>query len=293
MSEKIEVDKQIKEWLKNDIIQPSCSDYSANLVIVPKKDGSKRLCVDYRQINAKIIKDRFPMPLIEDQLDQLQTGTIFTTLDLSNGFHHVPIKTESQKYTSFVTHSGQFEFKRMPFGLCNSPAVFCRFINVIFRELIASGIMLTYMDDIIIIARNEDEAIERLQLVLDLASSYNLNIKWKKCAFFKKKIIFLGNEIENGTIGPSSMKIKDVHKYKEPKTVKDVQRFLGFTGYFRKFIDNYALIAKPLSDLTRNDTKFVFGSEQKFAFETLKAKICEKPKLSFTLTHRNSERLEF
>lgn len=139
-SEKLEVDKQIDEWLKNDIIRPSCSDYSANLVIVPKKDGSKRLCVDFRKINTKIIKDRFPMPLIEDQLDQLQSGTIFTTLDLANGFLHVPIKPECQKYTSFVTHSGQYEFKRVPFGLCNSPAVFCRFINVIFRPLINRGI---------------------------------------------------------------------------------------------------------------------------------------------------------
>lgn len=279
ISEKAEVDKQIDIWLKDDVIEPSYSDFSANLVIVPKKDGTKRMCVDFRQINKKIIKDRFPMPLIEDQLDQLQSGTIFTTLDLTNGFLHVPMKKESRMYTAFVTHSGQYEFKRVPFGLCNSPAVFCRFINVIFRPLITKGIMLTYMDDIIIIATNMNEAIERLDIVLTLAASYNLNIKWKKCSFFHKKITFLGYEIENGKIGPSKSKVKDIHKYKEPKNVKEVQRFLGFTGYFRKFINNYALTAKPLSDLTRNDTKFIFGSDQKIAFETLKNKICKQPVL--------------
>lgn len=207
-SEKNEIDKQFAEWLKHDIIQNSYSDFSATIVPVPKKDGTKRMCVDFRKINSKIIKDRFPMPLIEDQIDQLQPGKIFTTLDLANGFFHVPIKQECRKYTSFVTHSGQYEFKRMPFGLCNSPAIFCRFINVIFRSLIAQGIVLTYMDDIIIIAQNEQEALIRLKIVLDLAASYNLSINWKKCAFFKKEIEYLGYVIENGKIDTAMQKSK-------------------------------------------------------------------------------------
>lgn len=151
------------------------------MLFKPKKDGSKRLCVDYRRLNKKIICDRFPVPNLDDQLDRLQTGTIFTTLDLKNGYHHVPIKESSRKYTAFVTPTGQYEFNRVPFGLSSSPSVFCRFIYFIFRELIAQGIVVAYMDDIIIIANNDDEAIQRLKTVLDLAASYNLNINWKKC----------------------------------------------------------------------------------------------------------------
>lgn len=227
------------------------------------------------------------MPNLEDQLDQLQSGNIFTTIDLENGFLHVPIKKESRKFTSFVTHTGQYEFKKVPFGLSNSPAIFCRLINLIFQPLIAKGIMLTYMDYIAIVAENIQQALERLQIVLNLAASYNLKIKWKKCSFFKQNIEFLGYEIENGKIQPSSLKIKDINKYKESKSMKEVQRFPGFASYFRKFIPNYALIAKPLSDLRRYDTKFIFGIDQRAAFEILKKKICEKSVLM--LFNKNAE----
>lgn len=279
LSEKLEIKKQINEWLKNDVIQHSYSDFSAPVLVVSKKDGSKRICIDYRKLNLKIIKDRFPVPNLEDQLDQLENGRVFTTLDLENGFFHVPIKPESRKYTSFVTHQGQYEFKRVPFGLCNSPAIFCRFINYIFQPLINKKIVMTYMDDLIIIAKDEDEAIKNLKIILDVAASFNLKIKWKKCKFLEKRIEFLGNEIENGTIRSSPSKTKDINKYNVPRNAKEVQRFLGFAGNFRKFIDNYVIIAKPLSDLIRKDTKFFFGPDQLKSFETLKQKIQERPVL--------------
>lgn len=159
---------------------------------------------------------------MEDQLDQLQTGIIFTILDLKNGYHHVPIKENSKKYTAFVTPTGQYEFNRVPFRLSSSPSVFCRFIHIVFRQLIAQGIIVTYMDDIVIIANNDDEAFKRLKMVLDLAASYNLNINWKKCGFLKREIEVFGYEIQNKTIRSSSSKIKDVHKYPEPKNAKEL-----------------------------------------------------------------------
>lgn len=277
--EKVELDKQVKQWLSDGVIRESFSDYAAQALFKPKKDGSKRLCVDYRRLNKKIIRDRFPVPNLEDQLDQLQKGTVFTTLDLKNGYHHVPIKENSKKYTAFVTPTGQYEFNKVPFGLSSSPSVFCRFIQIIFRKLIAQGLVVTYMDDIIIIANNDDEAIKRLEIVLNQAASYNLNINWKKCDFLKRNIEVFGNEIENGTIKSSSSKIKAVNKYPEPKNIKELQRFLGFANYFRKFIDNYAFLAKPLTDLTKKDIKFKLGDEEKNAFQTLKSKIVERPVL--------------
>lgn len=279
LSEKLEIEKQINEWLENDIIQHSYSDFSAPVLVVPKKDGSKRICVDYRKLNLKVIKDRFPVPNLEDQLDQLENGRVFTTLDLENGYFHVPIKPGSRKYTSFVTHQGQYEFKRVPFGLCNSPAIFCRFINFIFQPLINEGIVKTYLDDLVVVSKDDDEAIKNLKRVLDVAASYNLRIKWKKCKFMERRIEFLGVEIENGTLRSSPSKTKDVNKYQVPRNAKEVQRFLGFAGYFRKFIENYVTIAKPLSDLTRKDATFQFGPDQLKSFETLKQKIQERPVL--------------
>lgn len=136
------------------------------------------------------------------------------------------------------------------------------------------------MDDIIIIANDETEALERLERVLKLAASYNLQIEWKKCEFLKRKIIFLGSEIENKTIRPRIEKTKDVHKYPEPKTMKQLKRFHGFANYFRKFIDNYAFIAKPLTDLKKKNSEFKFNTEHKHAFEQLKSAIISKPVLA-------------
>lgn len=179
------VDEQIEKWIEDGIVEPCSSEYASQVVVVKKKCGSPRICIDYRKINKIIMKDRFPLPLIEDQLDRLQEAKIFTTLDLKNGFFHVPIEKESRHYTSFVTHKGQYQFLRVPFGLCNSPAVFQRFINTVFRDLINEGIALQYMDDLIIPASDESEALNRLQKILKTAEEYGLEINKKKCQFLK------------------------------------------------------------------------------------------------------------
>lgn len=250
------------------------------MVVVPKKDGTKRICVDYRPINRKIIKDRYPLPLIEDQIDALQGARVYSTLDLANGFFHVPVSPESTKYTAFITSSGQYEFLKAPFGLCLCPPVFQRFINTIFSQLIDDGTVIPYMDDIVIPAKNEEEALDKLKRVLQLASEYGLNIKWKKCSLLQKRIEFLGQEIENGTIRSSPTKTNVVKNYKEPTTVKEVQKFLGLAGYFRKFIEGFAMIAKPLSDLLRQNHPFQFGLEQRLAFQKLKKCITQRPVLT-------------
>lgn len=277
--EKENVNNQIKEWLKDGIIKPSSSEYAVPVVPVKKKDGTTRVCVDYRPINRKIIKDRYPLPVIEDQIDALEGAKVFTTLDLANGFFHVPIEPESQKFTSFITSGGQYEFLRAPFGLCVSPPVFMRFINTVFAELIANGSVIPYMDDIVIPAMNETDALEKLKRVLKTAEEYGLKIKWKKCTVLQRKIEFLGYEIENGKIRPSPAKTIAVKNFSQPKNVKQMQQFLGLTGYFRRFVLDYARIAKPLNDLLRQDTKFIFGTEQQLAFEKLKKIITERPVL--------------
>lgn len=173
LPERREVEKQVDQWLKEGIIRHSSSDFASAVVLVKKKDSTYRMCVDYRKLNRKIIKDRFPLPLIDDVLDKLHHAKVFSTLDLKNGFFHVPVEEDSRQYTSFVTYHGQFEFCRAPFGLCNSPSVFQRFIYKIFRQLMNEEIAIPYMDDIIIPSENEEEGLERLKIVLDVASIYS------------------------------------------------------------------------------------------------------------------------
>lgn len=165
-ADKAIVEEQVKRWLRDGIIQPSTSQYASPVVLVNKKDGGKRLCCDYRRLNAKIVKDNFPMPLIDDVVERLQGAKVFTTLDLENGFFHVPIEFQSRKYTSFVTHNGQYEFAYVPFGISNSPAVFSRFVFAVFRKLIQDGIIVVYVDDLIIPTKMRTKAYETWNMCL-------------------------------------------------------------------------------------------------------------------------------
>ncbi|GFS75449.1 retrovirus-related Pol polyprotein from transposon 297 [Trichonephila clavipes] len=194
------------------------------------------MCIDYRKLNQKLVKDKFPLPIIEDVLDTLQEAKVYSTLDLRNGFFHVDVDEDCRKYTSFIVPDGQFEFNKVPFGLSTSPGVFQRYVSSIFRDLTRKGIAISYLDDLVIPAKNEQE----------------------------------GHIVESGTIKPSPTKTLAVRKFPEPTTIKQVQSFLGLTGYFRKCIKDYSKIAKPLSDLTRKENLFVFGIQQKEAFEKLK-----------------------
>ncbi|XP_036347914.1 uncharacterized protein LOC118757296, partial [Rhagoletis pomonella] len=157
------VEEQIAEWLQEGIIQPSTSEYASPIVLVAKKDGSKRLCCDYRRINSKIMRDNFPMPLLDDVIERLQGAKLFTTLDLANGFFHVPVEAKSRKYTAFVTHNGQYEFRYVPFGISNSPAVFSKYIATVLRDMVEDGTVVAYMDDLIIPAKDVGEAIQKLE----------------------------------------------------------------------------------------------------------------------------------
>lgn len=230
-------------------------------------------------MNKVILQDCFPLPLIEDQLDCLQNAKVFSTLDLENGFFHVPVSESSRKYTSFVTHSGQYQFKRVPFGLSNSPSVFQRYINSIFRDLMRQNIALTYIDDIIIPAEDDESAVRNLKLVMERCKEFGLKLNFDKCRFLKRKILFLGHEIENQKIMPSPSKVEALVKYKTPQNLKQVESFLGLANYFRKFIYNFSIIAKPLTDLKKHNVKFEFGERQLFAFNKLKEVMSETPVL--------------
>lgn len=278
--EKEVLNKQIESWLKEGVIRPSKSEYSSQAIIVPKKTiGEYRVCMDYRQLNKRMKRDRFPMPLMEDCIDALTGAKVFSVIDLKNGFFHVPIAEESRKYTSFVTPNGQLEFVKTPFGLCNSPTSFLRWIQEVFADLIRRKVLITYMDDLIIPGIDNKDAYSKLGETLKVAEENGLNINWNKCAFLQRKVEFLGYVIEDGNVYPSPAKIKAVQKFPEPTSKLHVQSFLGLAGYFRKFIKDYAKIAYPLSDLLKGDHPFRFGVEQRRAFQALKDILSREPVL--------------
>ncbi|GFX71369.1 retrovirus-related Pol polyprotein from transposon 297 [Trichonephila clavipes] len=274
------LDAQVDEWDKNGIIELCSSPYASQVVVVKKKDGKSRVCIDYRRLNRKLIKDNYPLPLIDDILDCLQNAKIFTTLDLKNGFFHVVVNERSRKFTSFVTHNGQYQFRRMSFGLSTCPSTFMRYINAIFQHLMLKSIVFPYMDDVVIPAANESQALEYLKIVLEVADDYGLEINFKKCQFLHNTIEFLGHIIENGRLFPSPSKTKAVINYPDLKNTKDVRRFLGLTVYFTKFLPSYSTIAKPLSDLLRKDPLFQFYAEQQASFQILKYLLPQQPVLS-------------
>lgn len=176
----------------------------------------------------------------------------------------------SQACTAFVTPDGQYQFRKVPFGLCNSPAVFQRYVNMVLNDLIRRNIVTVYMDDLIIASKTEHENFEKLRMVLAVAEQHGMVIKFKKCHFLKRRGSFIGHILEGGCVRPSEEKTLAIREFPQPKTVKQVQSFLGLAGYFRKFVHNFSLTAKPLTELTKKEVPFVFGGEQQEAFAELK-----------------------
>lgn len=272
------VERQVDDWINEGIVKPCSSEYASPVVVAKKKDGSHRLCVDYRRLNKVVVRDKYPLPVIEYQIDRLAEARVFSTLDFKNGFFHVNVEERSRKYTAFVTHRGQYQFLKVPFGLCNSPPVFQRYINHVFRSLVNDGILI-YIDDLIVIAPNVKEGIVRLQKVLQVASDYGLDINKSKCHLLQSKIEYLGYIVENGEIQPPPSKVQAVLNFPEPRSLKDIQSFLGFSGYFRKYMEAYAIKAKPLSDMLKKESTFQFGSKERESFEQLKSDLSHSPVL--------------
>jgi transposase InsO family protein len=271
-----EINKQIEELKKMNLVKDSVSPWAFPVVLQPKKDGSQRLCVDYRKLNSITIDDKMPLPHIHEVIDRLQGAKYFTTLDIAWGYWHVEMDPKSTAKTAFVTNQGHYEWLVMPFGLKNAPATFQRIIQAALSDLLYKG-AINYLDDIIIYSATFEEHISLLQEAFKRLRQHNIKLKLSKCYFVKPEVEYLGHIISFNTVKPSPRKIEAVKQFPMPKTVREVRRFLGLTGYYRRFINHFSIIAKPLSDLTKKSIPFHWSHDQQTAFETLRDAIIQTP----------------
>ena len=275
-----EVSKLLDDMLKKDIIQPSDSPWASPIVLVTKKNGSTRFCVDYRKLNAATRKDAYPLPRIDDTLDTLGNSKWFSTLDLISGYWQVQVDPRDREKTAFSTPDGHFEFKVLPFGLCNAPATFQRLMDLVLSGLQWSR-CLVYLDDVIIVGKDFAEHLQNLQAVFRRLQSAGLKLQPAKCAFLRKEVNYLGHVVSENGVSTDPSKTDKVAKWPVPNSAKDVKRFLGFASYYRRFIRNFATIAKPLHRLTERTAEFRWTAQCQDAFEELRRRLISAPVLAF------------
>ncbi|GJX34942.1 putative reverse transcriptase domain-containing protein [Tanacetum coccineum] len=260
-SELKELSDQLKELLEKGFIRPSSSPWGAPVLFVKKKDGSFRMCIDYRELNKLTVKNRYPLPRIDDLFDQLQGSSIYSKIDLRSGYHQLRIREEDIPITAFRTRYGHYEFQVMPFGLTNAPAVFMDLMNRVCKPYL-DKFVIVFIDDILIYSKNKEEHEEHLKIILELLKKEQLYAKFSKCDFWLESVQFLGHVINNKGVHVDPAKVEAIRNWSAPTTPKEVRQFLGLAGYYRRFIEGFSLISKPLTKLTQKNKKYEWGTEE-------------------------------
>jgi hypothetical protein len=276
-SQKQEVDRQVNQMLKNNIIEEARSEWSSPILLVPKKSdkaGNKkwRLVIDYRRLNEQLQDEKFPLANITDILDSLSGAVYFTTLDLNQGYYQLEIEEKDRSCTAFVTDKGQYQMKKLPMGLKISPSAFSRMMTVAMSGLNYEHCFV-YLDDIIVFGRNLEQHNRNLMSVLKRLREVNLKLNPKKSQFLRKSVLYLGHQISEKGILPDPDKIETIKNYPCPRDANETKRFVAFANYYRKFIENFSVIASPLNRLSRKGVTFNWTGECQTAFDTLKEKL--------------------
>ena len=287
-----QIEDECKKLLNLDIIEHSKSPFAAPVVPVVKKCGSLRLCVDYRLLNKVTKPDRFPVPNLREQVYSLHDKKYFTTLDLTSGFHQIPLDESSREYTAFSTQKGHYQFKRLAFGLKNCPAAFQRELQFVLHEFKEN--VLIYIDDILITSATFEEHLNLVERVLHTLEMHGMKIKIPKCHFFQTSVEFLGHNVGRAGISKSKSYITDVTKFPRPETVTQLRSFLGIVNFQRKFLPHCSELAKPLSELTGGEgsKRLTWTKEMTHSFETLKAEMCKEFELSYPDYSTDASKLE-
>jgi len=269
----------IDENLNTGFIRPASSSHAAPVLFVKKKDGSLRLCVDFRGLNKITKKDCYPLPLISDLLDSPSRAKIYSKIDLRHAYHLVQIALGDEWKTAFRTRYGSYEWLVMPFGLTNAPAAFQRFVNTVFADMLDVCVVV-YLDDILIYSEDMESHQQHVREVLRRLQLHGLFAKPEKCEFHSDSVEYLGYRLSPEGLTMSPDKIQTISDWPEPRKVKDIQSFLGFANFYRRFIFNYSNIVVPLTRLTRKDAPWVFSEDCRRAFNALKHAFTTAPILT-------------
>ena len=274
-----ELKTQLQELVDRGFIRPSISPWGAPVLFVKKKDDTWRFCIDYRQLNKVTIRNRYPLPRIDDLFDQLQGARVFSKIDLRSGYHQLRIRESNIPKTAFRTRYGHYEFLVMSFGLTNASAVFMALMNRVFRPYL-DRFVIVFIDDILVYSRSELEHERHLGLVLQILRQYHLYAKFSKCEFWLSRVGFLGHVVSVDDIYVDPQKVEAVANWEQPTTVTEVRSFLGLAGYYRRFIKGFSKIAGPLHCLTRKRVKFEWTDRCEGSFQTLKERLTSAPVLT-------------
>lgn len=277
-AQKTEIETQVKEMLQCGLITPSVSPFSSPVLLAKKKDGTWHFCVDYRHLNAITVKNKYPLPIIDELLDELHGASWFTILDLRAGYHQFRLCEADEMKTAFQTHHGHFEFRVKPYGLCNAPATFQSAMNEILGPLLRKSV-LVFIDDILIYSPDLATHVKHVEEVFQLLKLHGLKVKRSKCTFAQRTVSYLGHIISAEGVSPGD-KISEITTWPTPVNAKELRSFLGLAGYYRKFVSNFGLISKPLTDLLKKHTTFQWTPLHEASFQLLKEKLTQAPVLA-------------
>ena len=273
-----ELKSQLQGLLDLGFIRPSVSPWGAPVLFVRKKDGSMRLCIDYRELNRVTVKNKYPLPRIDDLFDQLRGATIFSKIDLRSGYHQLRIREDDIPKTAFRTRYGHYEFVVMSFGLTNAPAVFMDLMQTVFRRFIDSFVIV-FIDDILIYSETEELHAIHLEKVLTVLREQKLYAKFSKCEFWLREVAFLGHVVSSKGVMVDPSKVEAVSSWPRPTSVTEIRSFLGLAGYYRRFVQDFSKIASALTRLTKKGVDFVWSEECEKSFEELKERLITAPVL--------------
>src|SRR5215216_717700 len=273
-----ELKKQLGEQLQKGFIQPSSSSSGAPVLFVEKKDRSQRLCTDYRSLNEVTIKNKYPLPRINDFFDQLEGAYVFSKIDLQSGYFQLKIREQDIPKTSFTTRYGSYEYTVMPFGLTNAPSYFMNMMNKVFMEFLDKFVVV-FINDILIYSKSKEEHEGHLRLILEKLREHKLYAKFSKCEFWLEEVGFLGHVMTKDGVAVEPAKVSAVTEWESPKNVKEVRSFLGLAGYYRRFIENFSKVAKPMTELLKKDKKFAWSEGCEVSFQELKKRLVTAPVL--------------
>ncbi|XP_071680330.1 uncharacterized protein [Lolium perenne] len=271
-----ELKKQLKEQLGKGFIRESSSPWGAPVLFVEKKDKSQRLVMDYRSLNEVTIKNKYPLPRINDLFDQLVGASVFSKIDLRSGYFQLKIREHDIPKTAFVTRYGSYEYTVMPFGLTNAPSYFMNMMNKVFMEFL-DKFVIVFIDDILIYSKSKEEHEKHLRLILEKLREHHLYAKFSKCEFWLSEVGFPGHIISKEGIAVDPAKVAAVTEWEPPKNVGEIRSFLGLAGYYRRFIENFSKIAKPMTELLKKEKKFAWTEACEASFQELNKRLVSAP----------------